>query len=483
MLPLVFIELLSSEVLPMVMQGIGLALVTILIPVVLFIFSHEKESLFEWDKIVILDKVIEVKSLMISIGFIFFPLLFWGMNNYLIKIIAIILFITGLGYVVKILINSYKWIKTIEIPDERKRNNFRNKLRNDYLGEIKNLEEKERVWSLTWRKEIKSVLDERNLIKKFIINIDALIRDDKLDSLAKYLTNFNEFANKRSFYDWVIFADFFPKLLEWQFTMFQKSKGENEKKRPLSFFEIERDLSSLMEKFIIIGLRKGTSYLLFEKLREHLGDKEEKYLNYLFIRSNICRAFFENISNSPEGFAIWEHYFPDDWKITKETYENENNLISKIWLRQFLHWFQSRFLENKKDFDKDLDEVSRELFPTTEPILWAKILTFLTRPWINDDRMKSLVEQPTNFGKRSRMLLFSCDSMDEVERKSEKIRIEETNNTIELTLLLFGRLFSKEILEKYIKELSELKCEENSKEDLRKKDFLNIFQQILSHQK
>ena len=67
-------QFINSAILPILMQNVGLALVTILIPLVLFIFSLEKKTLFEWDKIVILDKVIEAKNLLASIVLIFLPL-------------------------------------------------------------------------------------------------------------------------------------------------------------------------------------------------------------------------------------------------------------------------------------------------------------------------------------------------------------------------------------------------------------------------
>jgi hypothetical protein len=79
------IKFLSAELLPTLMQNIGIAFIAILIPLVLFIFSMEEEYLFEWDKIVILDKVINAKHLIISFGLIFFPLFFWNYDSYILE--------------------------------------------------------------------------------------------------------------------------------------------------------------------------------------------------------------------------------------------------------------------------------------------------------------------------------------------------------------------------------------------------------------
>src|SRR5690606_30376968 len=133
---------------------VALGFIAILIPIVLFIFSLEKNDLFEWDKVVILDKVIETKFLAVSLMAIFFPVFIWELSSNLLKLILFIFFLGGTGYLMKILTNTYRWIKTVETGYEHHTSNFRSVLRQRYLNENSNLSEKEKIWALTWRKEI-----------------------------------------------------------------------------------------------------------------------------------------------------------------------------------------------------------------------------------------------------------------------------------------------------------------------------------------
>ncbi len=478
---LLFCQFLTSDILPVAMQNVGIALLTILIPVVLFIFSLEKEALFEWDKIVILDKVIEAKNLLVSIALMFLPLFFWDYNSLFFKFVLFLIFTGGVVYLIKILFNSYRWIKTVEIKEAHDPTNFRDFLRNKYLEEINNLPEKEKVWILTWRKDISNTIYERNLIKKFTANIDVLVKNKNYDLLQRYLQNFFAFVDKRALYDWVIYGDFFGKLLEWYFSFCvdKKEQKEKESKNDITYFEAEAILSRLIEKFVLSALQKGTAYLLFEELKKKIENKDAKCIEKLFIRS-VCRVLFDNIADSQERYDIWEHYFPKEWKTTKETLEDKANFISKIWLNQFFQWAQNRIWESKNEFDKNLDEVSSELFPSVEPVLWAKILTLLMRPWTDNNRMKSLVEHGPNFGYASRIMVGFFESEEKSsEQLHERIKSQE-DSTFELALTLFKREFTKEKLQSYIDNLNELKYNEGTREEARRKNFIAIFEKMIS---
>lgn len=461
------------------MQNVGLALLTILIPLVLFIFSLEKEALFEWDKIVILDKVIEAKNLLISIALIFLPLFFWDYNSLFLKFILFLIFTSGVIYLIKILFNSYHWIKAVEIKEAHDPTNFRDSLRNKYLEEINNLSEKEKVWILTWQKNISNTIYERNLIKKFIANIDVLVENKNYDLLQKYLQNFFVFVDKRALYDWVIYGDFFGKLLEWYFSFCIDKEKQKENKNDITYSETEAILSRLIEKFALVALQKGTAHLFFEELKKKIKDKDDKCIEKLFICS-VCNVLFDNIADSQERYNIWKYYFPEEWKITKETFEDEKNSISKIWLNQFLQWAQSRICESKNKFDKNLDEASSKLFPSVEPTLWAKILTLLMRPWTEDNRMKSLVEHGPNFGYTGRIIVdFFKPEEKSLEQLHKRIKSQE-DSTLELALILFKQEFTKEKLQSYIDNLNELKYNEKTQEETRRKNFIAIFQKMIS---
>jgi hypothetical protein len=471
------IKFLSSELLPTLMQNIGIAFVTLLIPLVLFIF--EKEYLFEWDKIVILDKVINAKYLIISFGLIFFPLFMWNYDSYILKFILFIFFLCGVSILINILFNSYHWIKTIEIESHHDSNNFRSSLRNKYLKEVTNLSEKEKVWSLTWRNNIPNLLDERNFIKKFIINIDALVSSYSLDMLSRYLQTFIEFVEKRSLYDFVIFNDLFPKILEWRFLFYQREKQErdSDEKKWFAIYNINENLIKLIKIFVFSAINKSHSFLFFRILKNYVQGKKDNFLKGLFAQS-ICSTFFDNIAEAKDKYDIWHHYFPQEWKITRETIEDQDNIISNIWLSEFFHWAPNRILSPKgnKDFDENLEEISKELFPSVEPILWSKILIFLFTPWGEGDRMKSLVEREPNFGLMGRGYTAWGSEDADIYKEIEK----QNQATIELALLLFPGNFREEQLNKFIRDLKKLKYNDEAIEESRRKKYISIFEQIIS---
>jgi len=196
-------------------------------------------------------------------------------------------------------------------------------------------------------------------------------------------------------------------------------------------------------------------------------------------------VFFKNIAKSSESDSIWENCFPKEWKITKNNLENKENIISKISLNEFLHWTQMRMWKLEENFDRDLDEVSRNLFPDVEPILWSRILIFIFSPH-GDNRMKFVLERSWTFGSMGRFRTYSGDieaSKEESRRKMDEAmqlaEEAEKKNTFELAYLLFKENFSKENLEKYIKSLQELKYKENSEKENKRLELLNIFNEMM----
>lgn len=455
------------------MQGTGMALLTILISVILFIFSLEKETLFEWDKIVILDKVIEAKKSFFIVALIFLTSFFWIYDSFLIKLFLFLLFVSSVIFLIKILHNSYRWIKAVEIKESYDPVNFRDFLRNKYLDEIKNLPEKEKVWLLTWRRDISNIVYERNLFKKFTSNIDELIETKNYELLQKYLQNFLTFVGKRALYDSVIYEDFFRKLLEWYFLICAKGEKNNK-----PYFEIESILSQLIKKFVLAALQEGASNLLFQALKEEIRNQDKKYIEKLF-NGSLCEVFFDNITASQDQGDVWKHYFPKEWKITKKTIEDEENFISKIWCNRFFDWAQFRISDSRNRFDEGLNEVSCNLFPSVDPALWARILTMLMSPWLNNNRMESVVKQSEVFGFTSRLASEFLGSEERsLERYRKAIEIQESL-TLELALILFKEEFTKERLTEHIKSLKELRYKKDSKEGIRQKSFIGYFEKML----
>jgi len=79
-----FIE--NSSNLPSFLHTIGIALLTILIPISIAMFSRKREYV-ELDKNVILDGIFRPKLFLMVLGLIFLPALFWHISTFEFKII------------------------------------------------------------------------------------------------------------------------------------------------------------------------------------------------------------------------------------------------------------------------------------------------------------------------------------------------------------------------------------------------------------
>jgi len=474
-----------------ILQVISMAFLTILTPLAIAIFGDRKE--FEiLDRNVILGHVVQAKSFLFYLGLVFLPLLFWNISPGGIRFVEFIFWAIGIYFMLKILISSYHWMKG---------NKF--SLRFDYLKNLKNVKDMEESWRSVWQTEKINPQNERQFFDIFSSTIEQLLRnhEQNLNITSKLLSDFDAFINNRSIIFLVVLNEVFPKILKWHFEIWEKEYKYLTKKDKLdersSYSEISSTLDSLLQKIEKRVLQEGQSFSFFEIFKKHVEEHKEKFIEsedktkkYYYIESLFSifyRVFFNAIENSSERYDIWEHYFPKEWKITKNNIINEKNIISRISLYEFLNWARERIWQAKEDFDRNLDDVSRNLFPEVEPVLWARILIFVFSSY-GENRLKSVIERPWNFGFGGRIRIYSGypeDNKEELRRKMSKMihsaEKTETNNTFELAYLLFSSQFSKDNLEKYINNLKELKYKKESKEENKRLQLLDIFEGMLKY--
>jgi len=479
--------------LPTIIQGIGIALLTILIPLAIAILAdiyqkrrEENREFTDLDLHVILDSVFNIRLIVLSVFLIFLPNFFWDILTGLDRLIAINITFIGILLVVNIVTNIYNWIKG-NVFD----------FRFSYLRKLKRYNDLEIVWRSIWQVKNINIQNEQEFCKLFFLKIDQLLESPKnsIKITPKLLNDFYNFINERSITLLAELEITLPKILEWHFKIWQREHTHFIRKDKIkdlgSFSQISRILDFILTNIEERSLKGIEAFSFFNHFGRHVenckkefigSDKKHYYISSLF--NIFYQVFFKNIAKSSESNAIWKNCFPKEWKITKYNYEDKDNIISKISLTKFLQWAQIRIWQAKEDIDLDLDEVSKNLFPEVEPILWARILIFIFSPYGND-RMKSIIERSWTFGIIGRFRSYSGDnesSKEESRRKMDEAMQseveEETKNTFELAYLLFKNVFSKENLEKYIKSLKELKYDEPNKEK-RRLEFLNIFNEIM----
>jgi len=310
----------------------------------------------------------------------------------------------------------------------------------------------------------------------------------QLKSTSMLLGDFDRFVDNRSSVFQIYSPEFFLKILEWHKLFWMKRYESREKKEGvqhrLLFGEILRKLESILRKVEKKALLEGSSYEFFQSFEAHVVKHEQDYVSggekriFYYIESLIpifISTLIENTSSSPEVHELWDNYFPKAWKITRENILRTQVNVSRSVLGEYLRWSQQRILQARDDnYDFLLDEVTRQLFPTVEPSWWAKILTYLMRPWSEGERMKDLIKNPPKFGYIGRVYSSfdtEQDPMAELAKRMAKFQEE----TISLALFLFSNRLDRSTLERNIIELKELKFPENSGEDRSRKVYLQLF--------
>lgn len=486
---------------PNIIQGIGLALLTILIPLAIAVLAdiyqkrkaEEKEFVY-LDLHVILDNVFNIKLLILSVFLIFLPIFFWDILIGSYRLITIILTSIGVILVTVIIIKVYHWIKG-NIFD----------FRFSYLKKVKKYDDLEIVWSSVWQVENINIQNERKFFQIFSSTINRLLnlteKSENLKTISKLLNDFYNSVNKRSLYS--LNEDILPKILDWHFNFWRKEyellnmklldkKGKLGKSS--NYSEISRILDDIFNNIEERSLKERIVYSFFDHFKRHAEHYKKElvernkirhyYIDSLF--GIFCRVFFENIKKSPKEHDIWKHYFPEKWKVNRSNFEK--NIISRKIESEISQWVREIVLDDKKEFARGLGNLSLNLFPEVEPSLWINILLLFVFSHYKDNRMKmkSIIEIGCSwdFGPIGRVRIRDIsNSNDESIKKMDEgrqvIDEAETKDTFELACLIFEKQFSKENLEKYIKSLKELKYKKEPKKENKRQELLNTFNEML----
>ncbi len=483
---------------PNIIQGIGLALLTILIPLAIAVLADiyqkrkDKEKEFVYlDLHVILDNVFNIKLLILSVFLIFLPMFFWDILIGSYRLITIILTSIGIILVTVIIIKVYHWIKG-NIFD----------FRFSYLKKVKKYDDLEIVWKSIWEVTKINIQNEKEFCKIFFSKIDHLLGlpQNNLKITSKLLNDFYNFINERSIILLLEPNITFTRILEWHFKTWQNKyiyikkylDSKDKSKSSFNYSEILRALDSILSNIEERSFKEQEAFSFFIHFKKHAEKYRDKlvgngnkhyYINYLF--DLFYKVFFKNIekANFSEKDLIWDHCFPKEWKISKTNLvDKENKFFSNLSWRCFINWALDRINKAIEEKDFVLGEVSSNLFPEIDSNLLLKLLVFIVSGSGKKNKVKLAIEKPWDFGFTARVKLYSIEmSKEEMSKKmSEDIEREE-QRTYELACLLFKEEFSKENIAQYIKEIKDLKYPEGSNEENEKIELLDIFNGMLEY--
>ncbi|MFA5792172.1 MAG: hypothetical protein WC884_04030 [Candidatus Paceibacterota bacterium] len=492
------LSLLYNNDLPALAQNIGMAGLTILIPVAIAIFSLDKDFK-ELDNHLVLDHIIQASSLPIYIGLIFVPFLFWENSSIFLRFTELVLWGVGTFFLIQILSLSYNWLKGNKFP-----------LRFDFLKKITDKKDIEESWNSVWVNEKINGSNENDFFEIYSIKLEELfnkIETPDLKISLKIIGDFKKNINIRSTF--FLSYNALPKILEWHVQIWKKDllllkDGAKKLDKWSYYYQILNQLDGIIvdiEKRLLTENTMGI-FNLFDSLNKHTKkytetkviikiDDERYYIEHLM--NIFYKDFFDLFDGSPSRYQIWEKTcFPDEWKIKSNTLVTD--IFQRITLNNFLRWASDRISNpSNKEFDRALDQASMELFPEVDPIWWATILIITISPYDPDSKMKYIIEKPWTFGFIGRLKSFSGSYNDNSDNEANQMKIIDEMNRIEEEKTLemvesmtkvfskFAYTFKEENILRYIKQLNLLENTYNkdSKEEHRRNKILLILNNFL----
>ena len=144
------------DTLPTVLQGLAFALLAILIPLAIAIlqdiFQKKKNPDAEYvdlDLHVALDHVFRIKWVLLALGLVFLPMLFWHVSAGILRWLLLVVSCLGMLVVLWSLLRIYGWVKAN--PDS---------FRLDYLKRLHSDKDLPVVWRSVWQVQNINIQDE-----------------------------------------------------------------------------------------------------------------------------------------------------------------------------------------------------------------------------------------------------------------------------------------------------------------------------------
>ncbi len=476
--------------LPELMQGAGAAVLTLLVSfaigIILYHLNDRDKAGGQLDLHVALDYVWMFKLSLVPLLLVVILPFTMGANSVVWQSIIFTTWFISLSLLIWIVIRLYGWVK-----------GNKHSRRLGYLAKFpKSDTDKIVSWNDLWStSNTHTRFNEKDYFVAFSNQIDALLQkggDRNWNTIAQLLTDFHSHIDKRDKIFLLVFDEFFPKILEWHlqiwtfhYTQYSKEKSNNKDKINTKAFEVDLVIDQIIRfitKEALVG-SNGRAFSYFDELKKHIAKHADyviegtKHTYEYVAHIPIYEDCFEYIPQSPDSYDIWGHYFPEEWKINISNLES--NVVSRIWMHRYLEWSQSRIWKESEDWDKQLDELNKGLFDTVDPITWAKIHTFVFRPRRESEtKMKTMVETGTKFGYSGRTF---AGWGDDFETQYQELQKAELNNTIDLALHIFPRVFTEKNIITWQKEITELQYPEDSSEARRAVVWGAIFRKMLQH--
>jgi len=385
-------SLLNNNDLDKLITSLGLAFLTLLIPLAMGALldvyqkrrekEREKESNFtQLDLQVILNRVFKIKWLVWIVLLVFIPMLFWKSTcNLFYRSFELLASSVGLFFIASTIVDTYNWIK-----------GSIHKYRLEYLKTLSSLEDMTICWKSVWSAKDLTIAEETDLFEVFAMKVGGLIdkrwTEKVLILLNNILLSFQASINSRIHLDSFLpgTKKIFLVLLDLHLKLWKKIQNNKSNKQIGHANMAYANLSQ-----IIINIEKrslgGSAY--FDHFMGYMNDFarevvtqspnfEDRYLILLFekIFNVILEYLYEGCYASRTS-----KYFPEKYLETKGNLESNDNIISKIFLRFLLNKIYDLIANNKrKDF---LLCIIERVFPNVNWKILIEAFNFIFVPSI-----------------------------------------------------------------------------------------------------
>ncbi len=350
-------------------HNVNIALFTILIPLAIAVLSdyfrtkrnNENINYSELDLIVIINRVFDVRLILITLLLSYLPSFFWFGSGFVMRNVLLVIWLVGIGILIKIILDFIIWIK----DPYYHRYGFLKKIREDreYVS----------AWTSVWKVKENDRNSELEFFEIFSKNINILI--DKREGtplLNSLLGNFSRNIENRD-KDFLIYSGKkspLEEILEWYYKA--ERYGESEK-----WFPFDYEIYPVLEYIEIQSLDKSYGrYLRLVKIHLDKHSDDIEYIENFFI--SFLSILFSNSDKISSEWMFWKAY-PKEWKIKAKNLESKRR-IPFVSLREVIFWSEQKISDNisgNVGYDPKLSKIFYGLFSDTEPISWSGMITFL----------------------------------------------------------------------------------------------------------
>jgi len=314
--------------------------------------------------------------------------------------------------------------------------------------------------------------------------------NNNLNIASRLLHDFKSCVDNRSIVFLAVLQEVFPKILNWHFKTWEKEfkylEDRNQRDEWGAYYEIEVALDSILRKIEERSLTENQSFPFFEHFGEHVENHKRKSVRQHFygetLMSTFYSVFFQIMDKIPERHDVWAH-FPEKWKVSTSNFKDKENIISRYSLHEYLQWAIRRIMsEREKTFDSNLENVTSNLFPEVNPIIWAKCLIF----YFSAFEPHQATEIPWSFGLigRSREAVGAASDEDfekKLRERDEKEDRIESDKTFELAVFLFREDYSEKKLVEYLEKLENLQYPKDSQQERKRSSLIFLFDKMLEY--